>query len=161
MFGQPASSQTVTSRRSSVSVRSDWYSAPIWASIRNHSGLRERIGIPASGSTPALRSLRSSGRSPDVDEALRSTRATCALPPRRFSNSSPRRSSTSWVETLSPNELSDATGCSAIPHGTIASNPTRSISTLSATPCSVRRTPSSLRSVRVPIAAILYGVVVV
>ena len=51
----------------------------------------------------------------------------------------------------------EATGLSAMPHGTIAVNPSMSMSTFNATPCSVRRSPSSLRSVRTPTAAIFDG----
>ena len=47
---------------------------------------------------------------------------------------------------------------SAIPHGTMWPNIARSVVTLRATPCSVRRRPGPTRMVRTPMAAILRGV---
>jgi hypothetical protein len=117
MLGHPASSQTVTSRRSSVSVRSDWYSS-IPCALRCattracacewHAGVGVDAGLSQSAQewTLALSDLRDSDR-----------RAPHSPPPRRRSSSSPSRSSTSSELTLRPSErqrchglIGDATG---------------------------------------------------
>ena len=108
--------------------------------MRSHSGLRVCNAIPASGSTPALRNLRSRGRSREVVEPHCGRRA----PPSRY-----RRNATPTLHpgalrlgrrsTSSPSDASEPTGLSVIPQGLIAPKPARSMSTLSATPCSVRR----------------------
>jgi len=156
IFGQPASSQTVTSRRSSVRVRNDWYSSPMCASMRNHSGLRLWIGTPASGSTPALRSRRNS-----VARHSPTPRFVRRAPPWPLPEASFQLDAESLVDVqrahVEPERPHRGDGLVRDAAGTMALKPSMSMSTFNATPCNVRRRPRSLRSVRTPTAAILAG----
>ena len=107
MFGQPASSQTVTSSRSRVRSRSTGSAGPCGPRRAATRACAWRSARPASGSTPARRSRRSSGPLGRHLGAPRSTAATAAGPPKRASSSTPSRSSTSRALTSSP---SDAQG---------------------------------------------------
>jgi hypothetical protein len=59
MFGQPASSHTVTRPSPRTVWRSERNSVPMWALARSQGGLRASMGRAAAGSTPASASLAS------------------------------------------------------------------------------------------------------
>ena len=61
------------------------------------------------------------------------------------------------MSTSMPSAAREVTPRSAIPQGTMWPNMPRSVVTLSATPCSVRRRPGPTRRVRTPMAATLRG----
>ena len=134
MFGQPASSQTVTSESSLIVERSLTISGPIRACALAQSGLRAESDTPRSGSTPASTSRRSSARSArrppagsaawmlgravpgHQDESCRSM----AAPGARCSGA--RRtiaSTTSLMVTFTPSAAMEVTPRSVSPHGTM------------------------------------------
>ena len=185
MFGQPASSQTVTSPRPRTVLRSDRNSVPMLAFARNQAGLRAPSARPAAGSTPAWASRPSrrtgwAGRRraapaagpahpaaerPAVRSAVETAVATGPVPghaaswrstglpfPQRSAATAKMASTTSAMPTASPSAWSEVTSLSEIPQGTMWSNMARSVLTLRAKPCMVRR-----RLWRAPMAQILRG----
>ena len=153
MLGQPASSHTVTRPRSWIGrTRAGGSPCPMRTGTRTHSGLRCAMSRPSSGATPAWRRRRSRGRSPAPSTSLGAagpvtTSARSASPPPNTAVAAPRSASTtSSIDTSMPSAASEVTPRSAIPHGTMWSNIARSVVTLRATPCTVRRRPGPDRA---------------
>ena len=151
MFGQPASSQTVTRESSRIVERSLTISGPIRACALAHSGLRAEMDTPWAGSTPASTSRRSSALpargAPSVtaagepelgrtgpghhDESCRSITAPGASPGARRTIAS----TASLMVTFRPSAAIEVTPRSVSPQGTMLPNIERSGSTFRANPC--------------------------
>ena len=121
------------------------------AVLGRHAGLAQTPQQRALDRADAIHQMQGGGPRHDVDPLH--------LPRRRKQRrpAPPSASTTSSTDTSMPSAASDVTPRSAIPHGTMWSNIERSVVTLMATPCRVRRRPGPTRLARTPMAAILRG----
>ncbi len=136
MFGQPASSHTVTRSSERSVLPRPVYSSPRWAGMRSHSGLRSVIWMPPV--TPASRRRRSmrtevppSPADASAASRVKAARSSgCTFQATSWRSQAPSRahwatarattaSTTSRMGTSRPSAASDVTPLSGMPHGTM------------------------------------------